>query len=753
MLIATGGACAKLRRSCTYPRGASNERSDSAATPTIDWARGGCLNAVPRGGTVYASMLAVRTWGRSLSVALVGAFVGVACTTTPRSSAPDASVLPSSVSGVVQKGPFIRGTSVTVQSLDANLAPTGQTFDVVTSDDQGSFDVPVNVTSQYVEVISSGYYFDELTNDLSVAPLTLRAVADLTSGGTVDVNLLTSMSEPLVRTLVLQGTPFAQATLQAESSVLAACGFGASHGFSFSSADFTGSGTSSAALLAASLIVEQYARSLGSSEVAELTQLLSEIGAAASDSGGSALQRLNAALCTTARSIDVAAVRTNLTAYYASVGATVEIPDFETFIASAAACTDGSAPDAIATEDAAGLDAQGGPPGPEGGDDTGPTEPPDASSEVGAGDASLVDASGPPPQGDGGLVCPTALVEHSVGPFAASVEPAGMTWWGSGYTLITSIGGTLVAEVTDGDGAVLAGPTNIQSSSAAYWPRIAFSGSEYGVTYRAGQTLSFMRTDTAFAPIGGSNVALAGPTPYFGNTLGTEAVAWSNGTWGVAWAVSPDAVTSTLYFQRFDATGAPMGSPQTLGATGLSDVGVPMIATLGGWAILGSGSPGVLYEIDAQGNVRSVPLPFNVYTGSLTSSGTDYGIAADQPPAGAQDEGNVMFVRVQVGGSVVASSGATLGSPSSNEPNVIWTGGAFDVTWSDAPTIPVDSGTLGPLRMATISPSSTTGAFVGTPFTMLADAGFQTLVAGACGWAVLYMTYDRQSSLFLEVRP
>jgi hypothetical protein len=93
-------------------------------------------------------------------------------------------------------------------------------------------------------------------------------------------------------------------------------------------------GTSSAALLAASLIVEQYALSLGTSEVAALSQLLSQIGATTTDASGNAtLQRLKAALCATARSIDVAAVRANLTAYYASLGASVTIPAFEPFIA------------------------------------------------------------------------------------------------------------------------------------------------------------------------------------------------------------------------------------------------------------------------------------------------------------------------------------------------------------------------------------------------------------------------------------
>lgn len=36
---------------------------------------------------------------------------------------------PHQVSGTVQKGPFITGTSVTIHPLDAQLAPTGESYE------------------------------------------------------------------------------------------------------------------------------------------------------------------------------------------------------------------------------------------------------------------------------------------------------------------------------------------------------------------------------------------------------------------------------------------------------------------------------------------------------------------------------------------------------------------------------------------------------------------------------------------------
>jgi hypothetical protein len=256
------------------------------------------------------------------------------------SSPPTDATLTVTLSGVVQKGPYVLGSSITVQELDATLAPTGKSYNITTADNEGSFSLPVNLSSQYVEVIASGFYFDELTNQLSTAPLTLRALADVTGGATVDVNLLTSISGPLVRNLVAHGTGFAAARSQAESAVLSAVGLSTTLGTSFSNVSLTGSAAASAQLLAASLVIEQYARSTGSSEVAQLSLILAQIGAAEADSGSgdATLDALSAVLCVTAASIDGAAVRANLTAYYASVGATVTIPAFEPVLAVIAQC-------------------------------------------------------------------------------------------------------------------------------------------------------------------------------------------------------------------------------------------------------------------------------------------------------------------------------------------------------------------------------------------------------------------------------
>ncbi len=238
------------------------------------------------------------------------------------------------ITGVVQKGPFVRGSTVTVQELDGRLSPTGRTFGVTTSDDLGGFDVPVNLASRYVEVIATGYYYDELGDRLSASPLTLRTISDVQNDGEVHVNVLTTMSVALLRASIAQGEEFGSARAKAEPLVLESLGFTQVLPTMFDQLDIASSGDPNALLLAASLLVESYAASRGGSTVAELTQVLSQVGAALVDGGTNApaLESMRAARCRTAVTIDTMQVRQNLSAHYAAFGVDVHVPPFESIL-------------------------------------------------------------------------------------------------------------------------------------------------------------------------------------------------------------------------------------------------------------------------------------------------------------------------------------------------------------------------------------------------------------------------------------
>lgn len=130
-------------------------------------------------------------------------------------------------SGVVQKGPLLRGSMVSVNELNATtLQPTGASYNFETSDDYGSFRPAATLFgAQYLETTALGYYFDELTGATSTDLVILRGLSDLGSDRAVNINLLTDLANARTRALATRATSplrFASARAQAQAEVLRA---------------------------------------------------------------------------------------------------------------------------------------------------------------------------------------------------------------------------------------------------------------------------------------------------------------------------------------------------------------------------------------------------------------------------------------------------------------------------------------------------------------------------------------------------
>lgn len=100
------------------------------------------------------------------------------------------------VSGVSQKGPFVNGSSVTVQELDGEtLAQTGLGFEGKIKNDMGEFSINVKrLESQYALLKATGFYRNEVTGERSNSQVTLYALTDLSDRDEVNVNLLTHLT-------------------------------------------------------------------------------------------------------------------------------------------------------------------------------------------------------------------------------------------------------------------------------------------------------------------------------------------------------------------------------------------------------------------------------------------------------------------------------------------------------------------------------------------------------------------------------
>ncbi len=227
------------------------------------------------------------------------------------------------ISGSVQKGPFINGTSVRVSELNSDLQQTGKSFETQVSDNLGAFEFGnIGLISQYVELQANGYYYNEVTGDVSESQLTLRALTDLNSGTTPNINVLTTLERGRVEYLTSHGTAFANAKQQAQAEVLAifnidAPAVGSSEGLSI-----VGNAEGDAVLLAVSAILQ------GRQSEGALSQLIADISSDIRTDGKLDDAKLGAKLKGNAMALNADEVRGYVAERYKELGSEAAVPDF-----------------------------------------------------------------------------------------------------------------------------------------------------------------------------------------------------------------------------------------------------------------------------------------------------------------------------------------------------------------------------------------------------------------------------------------
>ena len=161
------------------------------------------------------------------------------------------------LSGFVQKGPFSKGSKISIQELEATtLLPVGDVTEGGVLNDEGTYSLEFSeFESPYALLTAVGTYRDELTGEKSKATVTLNALVDLTARKSANVNLLTHLEYLRVLYLVREeGLTVAEAKMQAEREVLRA--FGISGDFALAEdLNIYSNGDGNAALLAISVIM------------------------------------------------------------------------------------------------------------------------------------------------------------------------------------------------------------------------------------------------------------------------------------------------------------------------------------------------------------------------------------------------------------------------------------------------------------------------------------------------------------------
>lgn len=184
------------------------------------------------------------------------------------------------IHGKVEKGPFISGSDISIQPMDENLQVLGSMFNTSISDNSGSFALGSReFTTPYAEFMANGYFFNEVTGELSSGTITLRALVDLSNSTTVNVNILTHLKYARIKNLVASGLEFNDANTLAQRELLEAFGLGAYSDTDVSSLSIVAGTDESAALITISSLL------LIDRSEAELTEYLSRLSADFGSSG------------------------------------------------------------------------------------------------------------------------------------------------------------------------------------------------------------------------------------------------------------------------------------------------------------------------------------------------------------------------------------------------------------------------------------------------------------------------------------
>ena len=127
------------------------------------------------------------------------------------------------VSGKVEKGPFISGSTLNLQPLDASFKAVGTNFHSEIIDNAGNFSLgEMTLDTPYATMTANGYFYNEISNQLSNGTLTLNAIVDLRNKSSVNVNILTHLKYYRVQKLLSIGQSFSEANKQAQEELMRA---------------------------------------------------------------------------------------------------------------------------------------------------------------------------------------------------------------------------------------------------------------------------------------------------------------------------------------------------------------------------------------------------------------------------------------------------------------------------------------------------------------------------------------------------
>jgi len=238
------------------------------------------------------------------------------------SSSSGGTIKKAKITGVFQKGPFVQGTTATLNELDNDLNPTGRPYQTLITDDKGTFELRnVELVSPYAHLIASGFYRNEVTGNKSAAPIALQAIVNVTDRENVNVNVLTHLEYYRVLDLVDSGMTVKAAKKKAQKEIFAIFGIDSDSFKDSEDMSIFGTSESDAALLAISVLL------LGNLSEADFTQRLMNLAQAVRN-GTTWSEEEKARIADWAYGANLGSIKSNILAW----GLSDAIPAFEKYV-------------------------------------------------------------------------------------------------------------------------------------------------------------------------------------------------------------------------------------------------------------------------------------------------------------------------------------------------------------------------------------------------------------------------------------
>jgi hypothetical protein len=237
--------------------------------------------------------------------------------------------------GAVQKGPFMVGSSIEVSVLDRDLDPTGFVYSSETINDRGEFEIGFRASGP-VSLEGNGYYYNEVTAELSASTLTLRALYMPPGSGVQSacINMVTHLTTHRIRALVSDGERFVTAVDRAERELISELEItppGFSPGAAGVEMNLLGGDTdANATLLAVSAVLIQVAVDRGEPVEANLQEVLNTASLDLAD--GVLSPDLVAEVGDSLLRLDPWVVEGHLAARFVEIGASEAVPDMDRVI-------------------------------------------------------------------------------------------------------------------------------------------------------------------------------------------------------------------------------------------------------------------------------------------------------------------------------------------------------------------------------------------------------------------------------------